>query len=202
MFEEVLGFDKEKPEIFLSLAMALVRKKNYTRAEEVLADALARFRDNEELYFNLAMIYDKTERFDAMIEALRKTLEVNPKNAEALNYLGYYYADKNINLQESRGLIERALALKPDDGYILDSYGWVLYRLGQYDQALEKLERAVSLSSEDPMLFEHLGDVYQALKKSEKALENWKRALKNHEKEEGLKERVEKKIQETEVPKR
>ncbi len=202
MFEEILGFDKEKPEIFLSLAMALVRKKNYTRAEEVMADAIARFKDNEDLYFNLAMIYDKTERFVAMIDALRKTLEINPKNAEALNYLGYYYADKNINLQESMTLIERALALKPDDGYILDSYGWVLYRLGQYDLALEKLERAVSLSSEDPMLFEHLGDVYQALKKPEKALENWKKALKNHEKEEGLKERVEKKIQETEDPNR
>ncbi|MBA4371857.1 MAG: hypothetical protein C0402_03235 [Thermodesulfovibrio sp.] len=198
MFEEVLAFDKDKPEIFLSLAMAHLRTKAYVKAEAVLLDAIVRFKDNEELYFNLAMVYDKAERFDAMVGALKKTLELNPRNADALNYLGYYYADKNMNLQEARELIERALAVKPDNGYILDSYGWVLYRLGNFEQAIEQLEKAVTITTEDPMLFEHMGDVYHALHKREKALEHWRRSLKNHEKEEGLKERVEKKIQEFE----
>lgn len=198
MFEEILAFDKEKPEIFLSLAMAYVRTKAYPRAEEVLTEAIGKFKDNEELYFNLAMVCDKAERFDAMVGALKKTLELNPKNADALNYLGYYYADKNINLAEAKELIERALEVKPDNGYILDSYGWVLYRLGKFDQALEKLEKAVALTTEDPMLFEHMGDVYHALHQKNEALEHWRRSLRNHEKEEGLKERVEKKIQELE----
>ncbi len=198
MFEEVLAFDKDKPEIFQSLAMAYIRTKDYARAEQVLTDATARFKDNEELYFNLAMVYDKTERFDAMITALRRTLEINPRNADALNYLGYYYADKNINLREARELIERALQLKPDNGYILDSYGWVLYRLGEYHNAMEQLEKAVKITTEDPMLFEHMGDVYHALQQREKALEHWRKSLKNHEKEEGLKERVEQKIRELE----
>jgi len=197
-FEEILQFDKDKPEIYISLALAYVRKKDYARAEQVLTDAIALFKDNEELYFNLATVYDKSERFDAMITALRKTLEINPKNADALNYLGYYYADKNMNLPEAKELIERALEAKPDNGYILDSYGWVLYRLGDFEGAIKQLEKAVTITTDDPMLFEHMGDVYYALHMREKALEHWRRSLKNPEKEEGLKERVEKKIRELE----
>lgn len=196
MFEEILEFDREKPEVFLSLGIAYSRKKDYAKAEKILKEAVEKFRDNDDLYLNLAMVYDKSEKQDDMIASLRKAIEINPRNADALNYLGYYFADKNINLIEAKELIERALELKPDNGYILDSYGWVLFRLGDNEKAIENLEKALTLSGDDPVLFEHLGDAYHAVRRDGKALEYWQGALERHEKEEGLKERVEKKIRE------
>ncbi len=130
-----------------------------------------------------------------MVEELKKAIEINPKNADALNYLGYSYAEKNINLSEAYELVMRALEIKPDDGYIIDSLGWVYYRQGKYDLALKTLQKAVEITKDDPVVLEHLGDVYKELGESEKALEYWEKALSFSGKEEGLKERVEQKIQ-------
>ncbi len=199
MFEEILGFDPDKPEIYISLAISYSRQKEFDKAEKTLRDAIARFsddKDREELYFNLAMVYDKAGRYDDMISSLRTTIKINPKNADALNYLGYYFADKNINIQEAKDLLERALEVKPDNGYIIDSYGWVLYRMGSFEQAITQLQKALTLTPDDPLLFEHLGDAYHAVRNESKAREYWSRSLEHPEKEEGLRERVEKKLQE------
>ena len=130
-----------------------------------------------------------------MFAQLKKTIELDLNNVEALNYLGYTYAEKGINLDEAFQLIERAVNLEPGSGYIRDSLGWVYYKKGFYNDALREIKKALELTKNDPVIFEHLGDVYLKLDDKENAIDAWQKAIEFDEKEEGLKERVEKKIQ-------
>ena len=182
--------------MYLYLGILYLHKKDFEKAEAVFKGALSRFKDNDELNFNLAIVFEKTNRFDEMVLYLKKTIEINPKHADALNYLGYSYADKGINLEEAHALINKALELKPDSGYIIDSLGWVYFKMGHYDEAMKILQRAAEIVKDDPVLYEHLGDVYRLKGLKEKAKEFWEKSLEFHEKEEGLKERVERKIKE------
>ena len=110
---------------------------------------------------------------------MKTVISLDPKNANALNYLGYTYADLGQNLDEAERLIKEALKHKPDDGYITDSLGWVYYKKGLFNQALTFLEKAASLEPEDPTILEHLGDVYLKVNQNQKALKSYKRSLKN-----------------------
>jgi tetratricopeptide (TPR) repeat protein len=142
----------------------------------------------------MAVLFEKTGRTDQMIASLKRVIEINPKHADALNYLGYSYADKGINLEEALSLIRRAIELKPGSGYIIDSLGWVYFRLGKNDEALKHLKKALETVKDDPVLYEHLGDVYEASGQYGEALDAWNNSIKYHAKEEGLKARVEEKI--------
>ena len=83
--------------------------------------------DDDDLLYNLGVIYGEADRIDESVEFMRRALDANPDNASALNYIGYTWAERGINLDEAEKMIERALALRPDDGYIADSLGWVFY---------------------------------------------------------------------------
>ncbi|MEQ1832898.1 MAG: tetratricopeptide repeat protein [Candidatus Eisenbacteria bacterium] len=111
---------------------------------------------------------------DGAVAAGREALKLAPDWAPALNYLGYVLADHDRELGEARRLIERALGLDPGNGAFVDSYGWVLHRLGQHAEARVQLERAVALTNGDPVVREHLGDVYRALKQPELAREQYR----------------------------
>ncbi len=120
------------------------------------------------------------ERLDNWPEAeadFRAALEIRPDQPQVLNYLGYTMVEKKINLDEALDMIERAVAARPESGYIVDSLGWVLYRLGRYDEAVEHMERAVELMPVDPVVNDHLGDVYWAVGRYREAEFQWKRAL-------------------------
>ena len=97
-----------------------------------------------------------------------------------LNYLGYTMVEKRVNLDEALGMIERAVAARPDSGYIVDSLGWVLYRLGRYDEAIGHMERAAELMPTDPVVNDHLGDVLWAVDRKTEARFQWRRALSLH----------------------
>ena len=103
-------------------------------------------------------------------------LRADSNHHQALNYLGYMLADRGERLDYARNLIERAVQLDPSNAAYLDSYGWVFYRLGQYDEALKQLERAAEMVS-DATVFDHLGDAYKAVKLEDKARLWWQRAL-------------------------
>jgi len=94
-----------------------------------------------------------------------------------LNYLGYSYVEKKENLDEALDMIQRAAAERPDAGYIVDSLGWALYRLGRYDEAVVQMEKAVELEPTEPLLNDHLGDVYWAVGRKREAEFQWRRAL-------------------------
>jgi len=122
-------------------------------------------------------LYDKKGDLTRSVESMRLVISLEPENAEALNYLGYTYADKGIHLDEAEGLIRKALLIRPEDGYIVDSLGWVYFKQGRYEEALRELERAESLIPDDPVILEHLGDVYQKVGTYKKALKTYKRAM-------------------------
>jgi tetratricopeptide (TPR) repeat protein len=111
---------------------------------------------------------------DGALAAGRDALKLMPDWAPAMNFLGYVMADHNRELADARKLIEQALQRDPDNGAYIDSYGWVLYRLGQFPEAREQLERAVQLTGGDPVVREHLGDVYRDLKLPELAREQYR----------------------------
>ena len=111
---------------------------------------------------------------------MQQVLELQPDHAEALNFIGYTWADKNMNLEKALEYITRAAELKPDNGFIIDSLGWVYYRLGKFHKAVKELQRSLELEPEDPNIYEHLGDVYHSLNKIPQALENYKRAYEKY----------------------
>ena len=125
------------------------------------------------------------------MEAMRKVIAIDPKHSNALNYLGYTYADLGQNLDEAEQLIKEALKYKPDDGYITDSLGWVYYKKGDFGKALKYLQKAVEIVPDDPIMLEHLGDAYLKLKDKANALKCYEKSLQHKEKD---KEELEKKI--------
>ena len=114
-------------------------------------------------------------RFDEVIEICMKFAKIAP---EWIWYLGYIYAEKGVKLDEAEQFIKRALKVKPTSGYIVDSLGWVYFKKGHVDKALETLEKANNLVSDDPIIAEHLGDAYLKKGMKEKALEVYERSLK------------------------
>lgn len=130
-----------------------------------------------DLHFHLGATYDKLNRFDDLIRQMEKTIQLDSNHANALNYLGYTYAEKGIHLNEAIDLINRALVIRPDDGYFVDSLGWAYYKKGKIQEALDALNRAVSLVPEDPVIHEHLGELYLKQNRLDLAKEAWARSL-------------------------
>ena len=108
---------------------------------------------------------------------LRQSIALAPGEASALNYLGYALLDRGERMPEAQALIERAVAAKPDDGFIADSLGWAYFRTGKYAQAVVQLERAVAAVADDPTINEHLGDAYWKVGRKIEARFRWKAAL-------------------------
>ena len=172
-------------EVYLTLAQIYDRHKRYPEAEAALAEAEKLSRPGAEIeyiHFLRGALYERQEKYDLAEESFRRVLAMNPKSAVTLNYLGYMFADKNMKLEESVALIQRALELDPYNGAYLDSLGWAYFRLGRLDQAEEYLVKALERLSRDPTIHDHLGDVYYktgrlplAEKAWERAREEWQR---------------------------
>jgi tetratricopeptide (TPR) repeat protein len=127
--------------------------------------------------FLLGAAYERAGKREQAVAEFRKLLGVDPDYHAALNYLGYMFAERGENLDEARKLIERAVALEPDNGAYVDSLGWVYYRLGRFEEARSALERATRLETGDGTVQEHLGDVYGAMGQRERAGQAYRRAL-------------------------
>ena len=129
------------------------------------------------LHYRRAVAYERAGKWPEAEADFRAALEINPEQPQVLNYLGYSLVEKKQKLNEALDMIERAVARSPDSGYIVDSLGWVYYRLGRYDEAVEQMERAVELVPVDPVVNDHLGDVYWAVGRVREARFQWSRAL-------------------------
>ena len=100
-----------------------------------------------------------------------------PDHPFILNYLGYSWIDQGINLEEATRMIEKAVRLRPDDGYIVDSLGWAYYKQGKFTQSAQALDRAIELSPFDPTINDHLGDAYWQVGRKAEARFQWRRAM-------------------------
>jgi len=146
--------------------------------------------DSAVLLFSKAVTLERNGRFDPAVATFENLIELIPDHGQSLNYLGYMLADKGVRLDEAKILIEKALAISPENGAYLDSYGWALFKLGETKKALEQLLLAYNLISTDPTVAEHIGDVYQALNKNSLAREYWNKALDLNPENEVLKEKL------------
>ena len=138
--------------------------------------ALAEYYDTELLYTR-AMLAEKMDALDILERDLRAIIEEEPENAQALNALGYTLADRTERYQEAHDLIRRALELSPADFYILDSMGWVLYRLGRFEEAISYLRQARELR-DDPEVAAHLAEVLWVTGDRDGARDVWESALR------------------------
>ena len=165
-----------------SLGRARLIRENYADALPIY-DALVKSMSEEELRANVeplyfrGICYEREKRGDEAVADFKRVLEIEPDNADALNYLGYTWVDRNENLTEAFEMIRKAVRLEPQSGAIVDSLGWAHYKLGQYEQARVQLEKAVSLSPSSATIIDHLGDVYWKLGRFREAGYQWKRAL-------------------------
>ena len=125
------------------------------------------------------MAAEKLDRLDVLEAKLRELIQLKPDHAQAYNALGYTLADRNIRLKEAREYIEKALKLAPDDPFILDSMGWVYYRMGNLNEGLEYLKRAYT-QRPDPEIAAHLGEVLWVQGKKAEAEQLWRGSMKEH----------------------
>lgn len=149
--------------------------ENYDKAVEILGPVAKR--GDWAVYFQRGIAYERLKEWDQAEPNFKKALELNPEQPQVLNYLGYSWVDKNLNLDDAMDMIRRAVELRPNDGYIVDSLGWAHYRLGQFDEAVVELERAIELRAGDPTINDHLGDVYWRVGRKVEAVYQWNRAL-------------------------
>jgi len=187
------------PEIVYYLAIAQREAKQSQQAvatfEEALHEAQLEEDDdfvNAKFYFNYGAAAEQAGLYDKATDLLRKSIALDPENsAEACNYLGYMWADHNMNLDEAETMIRRALESEPNNTSYLDSLGWVEFRKGQFDRALDNLLRASKTAErEDPVVFEHIGDTYLKLNRTREALEAWQKALALDPKNKNLADKI------------
>jgi len=166
--------------VYIALAQMNSRAKNWKEAEANSNKALelsTKQEDKDYALFVQGSIYERQKKYDLAEEAFHRVIVDDPKNAQALNYLGYMLADRGTRVEEALGYIRRAVALDPQNGAYLDSLGWAYFRLGNYDLAEENLRRASERIGNDPTVHEHLGELYQKTGRLKLAAANFERAL-------------------------
>ncbi|NRB20868.1 MAG: tetratricopeptide repeat protein [Rhodobacteraceae bacterium] len=170
-----------QPNVYSSLGDLLRQQENYAGAIAAYDTALSILdQQNTSSWFILyarGISLERLDQWDRAEADFRAALVLNPDRPEVLNYLGYSLVEKQIKLDEALGMIQRAVAARPESGYIRDSLGWVLYRLGRYGEASAQMERAAALMPVDPVVNDHLGDVFWAVGRYREAEFQWKRAL-------------------------
>ncbi len=156
-----------------------MRKKRIIAAGIKVLDAAREVEpENIDVLYELGVLYEKNKETDKALEYMEQVLRLNPDQANALNFIGYSWAEKGINLDKAEEMIKKALALKPGDGYIQDSLGWLYYQKGDYKKATDELLKAHQKVPDDPVIAEHVGDAYLKLGDRVQATEFLQKSLK------------------------
>ncbi len=172
------GLAKTKSaELYDGLSQNLQRQGRAREAVALLETARGLWPDDKALVFGMAAAYERLGEPERSIALMRELLVKEPEEASALNFIGYVLADNNRQLDEAERLVRKALALRPDSGAFLDSLGWVHYRKGETQKAVETLERAAALEPHEPVILEHLGDAYLKANRLADAAQAYRRAL-------------------------
>jgi len=172
---------KDDRDTYMALAQVWDKAKNYGEMAKALDSAEKFSKTNEEkesVTFMRGAMLERMKKFAESEAEFKKVIDLNPKNASALNYLGYMLADRNVRLQEAYDLIAKALDLEPQNGAFLDSMGWVYFRMGRLADAETYLLRALEKVVHDPAIHDHLGDVYAKQGKLKEAIAQWQSSIK------------------------
>lgn len=189
---ETVTPDDEEEFVRLALTKELILRDAHDlpRAKSVLDDAVARYPGNSDLLYAHGLLAAQLDQIDEHEKDMRALLAEDPNNAQALNALGYTLADATDRIQEAYTLISKALSMQPDDPFILDSMGWVQYRMGNQQDAIDYLERALS-KRDDPEIAAHLGEVLWVAGQKDRAREIWAQAKKANPDNDILNETIE-----------
>jgi tetratricopeptide (TPR) repeat protein len=177
--------DDDRAKLTVGEAQLLRDAGRLDDALRMVADALELNKNNIDLLYEHAMLAERAKQFDLMERELRKLIKVAPDNQHAYNALGYSFADRNLRLQEAFDLISKANQIAPNDPYILDSLGWVEFRLGRLEQALKTLQRAYEIKA-DAEIAAHLGEVMWKMGRQDEAKKLWRTANDKDPKNETL----------------
>nr|WP_241865447.1 tetratricopeptide repeat protein [Paracoccus salsus] len=167
---------------WVALGDLLRQQERYAQAVPAYDKALTLLKDapQQARWFPLyarGIALERSGQFDRAEQDLLAAIEIRPDQASLLNYLGYSWIDRNVNLDRALDMIARAVELSPGDGYILDSLAWAYYRLGRYEEAVAPMEQAIATMSADPLVNDHLGDIYWKVGRHREAEIQWQRAL-------------------------
>jgi len=166
----------------MQLGDLLRGKKRFAEAVDAYDEAIQRFQaagmpERWSLFYSRGIALERSGQWKRAEDDLGRALELKPDQPLVLNYLGYSWIDRGENLERGLKMIEKAVELRPEDGYIVDSLGWAHYRLGDYSSAVQYLEKAIELVPEDPTINDHLGDAYWQNGRPIEARYQWRRAL-------------------------
>jgi tetratricopeptide (TPR) repeat protein len=168
---------EDKKEFRLLLAVALEKNGDAPGAAATLTEASEKWADDTEILYRLGVILERQHRTSESVRVMEQIIALDPEHADALNFVGYTLADDGRDLPRALELIEKAVAVEPDNPYFLDSLAWVHHRMGQNDRAWEIIRQVVSHPVTDPVIWEHYGDIAAALGKKNEAAEGYKKAL-------------------------
>jgi tetratricopeptide (TPR) repeat protein len=181
------------PELYTLLASLYMEQGLFQNGYSTLDAALTVHPDSTKVYFEYGLLLEKENKRELALQRMTALLELDPEHAEALNYVGYTWADMGINLEQALSYIQKAIELKPGNGYIRDSLGWVYYRMGELALATKEIMKALQMEPDDPYIHEHLGDIYLKLGDNVKAQNAYKEALrlfKNEEKRTQMQDQI------------
>lgn len=185
-FEQLRADNPKEATVFFLAEAQILREQNHVQeAFDLLGAALKKQPDQPDLLYDYALLAERLDKVDVMEQGLRKLIALKPDEAQAYNALGYSFADRNLHLDEAKKLISKALELAPDDSFILDSMGWVLYRTGDLQGARAHLQRAFA-ARPDPEIAAHLGEVLWMLGEKQAARALWEESLRQHPESEEL----------------
>jgi tetratricopeptide (TPR) repeat protein len=188
---------KKRPDVvafYPLLAAVYEDQKKFEDSRVVLERGEKLFPTDENVLYYLGFTLDRLGKKDQALTKMEKLLTVNPNNPNALNFVGYTLLDRGTDLAQAQTYLERAVSLKPDDAFILDSYGWLLYRTGKRREAMKQLEKAYASKPEEGVIAEHLADIYVSLNMPQKALAVYAAALKSSASDQELMARVQNKM--------
>lgn len=198
VLEQLARTHGDLPVVHSTLGDVLRQQERFQEAADAYDQALSLYGGTDVtlwfVYYARGIAHERLGNWGQSEADFRQALELNPDHPQVLNYLGYSLVEKQSKLDEALAMIELAVAKRPDSGYIIDSLGWVLYRLGRYSEAVGHMERATELMPVDPIVNDHLGDVYWAVGRKLEAEFQWHRAL-SFEPEEVEAERIRRKLE-------
>ncbi len=186
----LLKKEQGSADLYAYLAALWEEKGEFSRALQVYQQGMLAFEGNTKLMFRRGMLLERMGMSAEAQVAVSELLAVDPNHAEGLNFLAYTYAEAGIRLEEALSLVEKALEVK-EEGHILDTLGWVYFRMGRFEEARDALERAVALLPSDPVVLEHLGDAFRALEQPIRAAEFYRKALEAKPGAAGVQEKLE-----------
>jgi len=186
---------KKSPDLLLITADFYISEKKFNDGIKILEKGRKEYPNNDKILYKTGIIYENIKKSKLAMEYMQKTLKVNPDNPDALNFIGYSYADSGKNLEKAKKMITKALVFRPNDPYILDSMGWVYYKTKEYKQALKYLKRAIETLKNiiEPEIYEHMGDILKEMGKKKEAIKYFVISKENYKDSESIK-RVGKKL--------